>query len=70
MQVQAPTHAVTRAGPGNQTATIYTCRDHLKATIRQLRMAGAKLTVTTVGDPVLGCKGCDARWHPVRRTRA
>ena len=64
------THAVTRTGPGNATATIYTCPAHLIATVAQLRAAGATLTVTTVDDPILGCKGCDARWHPMRRTRA
>ena len=35
------THAVTRTGPGNATATIYTCPAHLIATIAQLRAAGA-----------------------------
>jgi len=69
VQTQA-THAVTRTGPGSATATIYACKSHLKATVRQLRLAGAKLAVTAVDDPVLGCKGCDARWAPMRRTRA
>ena len=72
------THAVTRAGPDG-TATIYTCKSHLKATVAQLRMAGATLAVglaNTDADgnplavPVHGCKGCDARWAPMRRTGA
>jgi len=77
MQTPA-SHAVTRAGPDG-TVTIWACPAHLKATIAQLRAPGAKLSVglanrdaegNPLDVPVHGCKGCGARWAPMRRTGA
>lgn len=63
-------HAITRTNADGSTATIYACPDHLAATIAQLRAAGARLSAGKADPSVHGCKGCCARWAPMRRTGA
>jgi len=71
MPRQTPaTLAITRTGPGRVATTIYACPDHVKATVAQLRAAGGRLAVRPADPAVHGCKGCGARWAPMRRTGA
>lgn len=71
MPRQAPAVlGITRTGPApGQSATVYTCPDHVGATVGRLRMAGATLSVSPADRDRHLCKGCADKWAPYKRTR-